>query len=191
LKASTSKQHTHDSQQPQTQPKGGPITPKGTANAGEPQPEGDLSTKGTANGEEPQPKGGPTTSKGTANGGEPRPDGDLPAKGCQLEPGLVRRLFDKELDNQHEEALLLAQLVAHQLRLALQRDTDHDFVQRVVVWANAAEQVSKQVEALWSLKLPTMRSSPLKAPAAKALRLLVSGSIKFDLQSRSCSLSTL
>ena len=54
----------------------------------------------------------------------------------------MRRLFDKELDNQHEEAWLLAQLVAHQLRLALGRNTDHDLTQRVVVWANAAEQVS-------------------------------------------------
>jgi len=87
----------------------------------------------------------------------------------------VRRLFDKELDNQHEEALLLAQLVAHQLRLAVQRNTDHNFVQRVVVWANAAEQVSKQVEILWSLKLLSVRFSPLKEPAAKALRPLVSG----------------
>jgi hypothetical protein len=146
LKASTSKQHNHEggsaaaaySQQPQTQSKGPRIT-----------------------------------AKGTANGGEPQPDGDMPPKGCQLEPGLVRRLFDKELDNQHEEALLLAQLAANQLRLALQSDTDHDFAQRVIVWANAAEQVSKQVEPLWPLKLPSMRSSPLKAPAAKSSRLWI------------------
>jgi len=180
LKAGTSKQQSHAGssaaaaypQQPQTQPQGAPITPKGTANGGEPQPEGDLPTKGTA------------------NGGEPQPNGDLPSKGCQLEPGLVRRLFDKELDNQHEEALLLAQLVAHQLRLALRRNTDHDLTQRVVVWANAAEQVSKQVETLWSLKLASMCSLLLKEPAAKALRPLVTGSIKFDLQSRTCSQST-
>ncbi len=150
-----------------------------------------MPAKGTATGEGPQPEGPPITAKGTANGGEPQPEGDLPAKGCQLEPGLVRRLFDKELDNQHEEALLLAQLVAYQLRLALQSDADLDFVHRVVVWANAAEQVSKQVEILWSLKLLSMRISPLKEPAVKALRSLVSRSIKFDLQSRTCSLSTL
>ena len=133
-----------------------------------------------------QPQGPPITARGTANGVEPQSDEDMPAKGCQLEPGLVHRLFDKELDNQHEEVLLLAQLVANQLRLALQSNTDHDFTQRVVVWANAAEQVSKQVELLWPLKLPTMRSSPLKAPAAKASRPLISGSIKFDLQSGTC-----
>ena len=107
-----------------------------------------MPAKGTATGEGPQPEGPPITAKGTANGGEPQPEGDLPAKGCQLDPGLVRRLFDKELDNQHEEALLLAQLVAYQLRLALQSDADLGFVHRVVVWANAAEQVSKQVEIL-------------------------------------------
>ncbi len=132
-----------------------------------------MPAKGTATGEGPQPEGPPITAKGTANGGEPQPDGDMPPKGCQLEPGLVRRLFDKELDNQHEEALLLAQLAANQLRLALQSDTDHDFAQRVIVWANAAEQVSKQVEPLWPLKLPSMRSSPLKAPAAKSSRLWI------------------
>ncbi len=99
-----------------------------------------------------QPQGAPITAKGTANGGELQPDGGMPAKGCQLEPGLVRRLFDKELDNQHEEALLLAQLVANQLRLALQSNADHDLAQRVIVWANAAEQVSTQVELLWPLK---------------------------------------
>lgn len=31
-------------------------------------------------------------------------------------PGAVRRLFDKELDNNHEEPLLVAQLAAQQLR---------------------------------------------------------------------------
>ncbi|KAL0046958.1 hypothetical protein WJX82_002976, partial [Trebouxia sp. C0006] len=148
LKAGTSKQQSHagscaaaaSPQQPQNQPQGAPITAKGTPNGGEPQPDGDMPAKGTATGEGPQPEGPPITAKGTANGGEPQPEGDLPAKGCQLEPGLVRRLFDKELDNQHEEALLLAQLVAYQLRLALQSDADLDFVHRVVVWANAAEQ---------------------------------------------------
>ncbi len=162
LKASTSKQHKHEggsaaaaySQQPQTQSKRPPIT-----------------------------------AKGTANGGEPQPDGDTAAKGCQLEPGLVRRLFDKELDNQHEEALLLAQLVAHQLRLALHSNTDNHLVQRVIVWAIAAEQVSTQVEPPWPLKLPTMRSSPLTAPAAKSSRPLGSGSIMFDLQSGTCNQS--
>ncbi len=160
LKAGTPKQHNHE---------------RSSAAAAHPQQP------------QAQPKGGPITAKGTADGGEPQPDEDLPTKGCQLEPGLVRRLFDKELDNQHEEALLLAQLVAHQLRLALQSDTDHDFVQRVVVWAYAAEQVSKQVETLWSLKLPLTRFLPLNAPAAKSLRSMGSGLIMFDLQSGTCN----
>ncbi|DBA77762.1 TPA: hypothetical protein ACH3X2_008451 [Trebouxia sp. C0005] len=113
FKASTSKQHNHE-----------------------------CSSAAAASPKQPQtqPQGPPIPAEGTANGGEPQPDGDMPAKGCQLDPGLVRRLFDKELDNQHEEPLLLAQLVAHQLRLALQTDADHDLTQRVVVWANAAEQ---------------------------------------------------
>ena len=127
-----------------------------------------------------QPQGPPIPAEGTANGGEPQPDGDMPAKGCQLDPGLVRRLFDKELDNQHEEPLLLAQLVAHQLRLALQTDADHDLTQRVVVWANAAEQVSTQVEPLWPLKLPTMRSSPLSKHLLLNLHPPPSGSIMYD-----------
>lgn len=138
-----------------------PITPKGTANKEEPQPEGD------------------TAAKGTANGGEPQPKGDMAAKGGQLEPGLGRRLFDKELDNQHEEALLT--------RLALQSNIDHDLTQRVVVWAHAADQVSTQVELLWPLKLPTMHSSPLKARAAKASCPFVSGSTNFHLQHGTCT----
>lgn len=38
----------------------------------------------------------------------------------QWQPGLVQKLFDKERDNHHEEALLLAQLAAQQLQTALQ-----------------------------------------------------------------------
>ena len=137
------------------------------------------------------PQAPPITAKGTANGGEPQPEGDLPAKGCQLEPGLVRRLFDKELDNQHEEALLVAQLVAHQLRLALRADADHDLTQRVVVWANAAEQVSKQVELLWRLfYLLSMCSLLPKAPDAKSSRPLTSGSIILVLQFEALDQST-
>jgi hypothetical protein len=37
------------------------------------------------------------------------------------EPGTVRKLFDKEVDNHHEEALLLAQLAAWQLSRLLQQ----------------------------------------------------------------------
>lgn len=34
----------------------------------------------------------------------------------EWQPGAVRKLFDKEIDNHHEEALLAAQLAAWQLR---------------------------------------------------------------------------
>ncbi len=80
LKAGTSKQHNHE-----------------------------CSSAAAAYPQQPQtqPQGPPIIAKGTANGEEPQPHGDMLPKGCQLEPGLVRRLFDKELDNQHEEALLL------------------------------------------------------------------------------------
>lgn len=64
------------------------------------------------------------------------------AIGSQWGPGLVRKLFDKELDNNHEEALLLAQLAAHQLTQALQTNPSSHLADRVVVWAEAAVQVS-------------------------------------------------
>lgn len=38
-------------------------------------------------------------------------------------PGVVRRLFDKELDNNHEEPILAAQLAAQQLRALARRLT--------------------------------------------------------------------
>ncbi len=44
---------------------------------------------------------------------------------CQLDdswqPGAISRLFEKELDNHHEEKLLVAQLAAQQLAHLLQR----------------------------------------------------------------------
>ncbi|KAL0033537.1 hypothetical protein WJX79_002523 [Trebouxia sp. C0005] len=54
FKASTSKQHNHECssaaaaspKQPQTQPQGPPIPAEGTANGGEPQPDGDMPAKG-------------------------------------------------------------------------------------------------------------------------------------------------
>lgn len=55
------------------------------------------------------------------------------------QPGLVRKLFDKELDNHHEEALLLAQLAAQQLQHALQLQ-QHP-VQGLCAWAESASQV--------------------------------------------------
>ena len=41
----------------------------------------------------------------------------------QWAPGVVRRLFDRELDNNHEEPLLAAQLAARQLRVLTERLT--------------------------------------------------------------------
>ena len=54
-----------------------------------------------------------------------------------------QRLFDKELDNQHEEPLLLAQLAAEQLRTLLLQDGADDAVSRrvVVEWAAGLAQV--------------------------------------------------
>lgn len=68
-------------------------------------------------------------------------EGVLSAQGSQVEPGFVRRLFDKELDNQHEEGLLLSQLAACQLKQAVRRDMTTDFAQRVAAWAGAAAEV--------------------------------------------------
>ena len=65
------------------------------------------------------------------------------AKGTpQWAPGLVRKLFDKEPDNQHEEALLVAQLAASQLRHALQTCSLVSLESSVVAWADAAMQVT-------------------------------------------------
>lgn len=62
----------------------------------------------------------------------------------QWQPGLVRKLFDKELDNHHEEALLLAQLAAQQLAHALQRDDCPTLqLEAVCSWADTASQVIK------------------------------------------------
>ena len=67
--------------------------------------------------------------------------------GKPWQPALVRKLFDKELDNHHEEALLLAQLAAQQLRKALQCDscTLHH---ALVAWAERTAQVSCQARIL-------------------------------------------
>ena len=61
------------------------------------------------------------------------------------QPGLVQKLFDKELDNHHEEALLLAQLAAAQLRQTLQAGSESSLEQRVVTWADAALEVRKTI----------------------------------------------
>ena len=87
-----------------------------------------------------QPKGRSPLAIGS-QGVQPKRSGSL-AIGSQWGPGLVRKLFDKEVDNNHEEALLLAQLAAHQLTQALQNHPSSDLADRVVVWAEAAVQVS-------------------------------------------------
>ena len=72
----------------------------------------------------------------------------------QWQPETVRRLFDKELDNNHEEALLLAQLAAAELRAA----------------AGSAGQVLRQQSTEWALRTSQVhaRTSCADAPVLSA-----------------------
>lgn len=70
--------------------------------------------------------------------------GISPSDSTHWQPGSVRKLFDKELDNHHEEALLLAQLAAQQLRSVLQRDSCcAQHVEEVCSWTVTAAEVSR------------------------------------------------
>lgn len=88
-------------------------------------------------------------------------EGVLSAQGSQVEPGFVRRLFDKELDNQHEEGLLLSQLAACQLKQAVRRDMTTDFAQRVAAWAAAAAEVGLFLTCISCCTLELRRSCGL------------------------------
>ena len=59
----------------------------------------------------------------------------------QRQPEAVRRLFDKELDNHHEEKLLLAQLAARELRRAVGGDSRNALVKQSEAWAHGSLQV--------------------------------------------------
>ncbi len=63
----------------------------------------------------------------------------------EWQPGAVRKLFDKEIDNHHEEALLAAQLAAWQLRSligGLEGDVLADLKAAMVTWLLQVMQVT-------------------------------------------------
>ena len=69
---------------------------------------------------------------------------------CQLDeswqPGAISRLFEKELDNHHEEKLLVAQLAAQQLAHLLQMHQGSPATEQVTMetreWVLSCLQVS-------------------------------------------------
>lgn len=66
----------------------------------------------------------------------------------QRQSEAVRRLFDKELDNHHEEKLLLAQLAARELRRSVSGDNRDALVEQSVAWAQGSLQVMLQAAGL-------------------------------------------
>lgn len=66
----------------------------------------------------------------------------------EWQPGAVRKLFDKEIDNHHEEPLLAAQLAAWQLRslcASLQGPALAALKAALVAWLPEVMQVTSQV----------------------------------------------
>ncbi len=63
-------------------------------------------------------------------------------KESQWDPSIVRKLFDKEADNNHEEPLLMSQLAAQELRQAWQGAASDESAPALVAWVQAVAQVS-------------------------------------------------
>jgi hypothetical protein len=78
--------------------------------------------------------------------------------GPEWQPGVVRRLFDKELDNNHEEPLLFAQLAAQQLRCIAGRARGAAraaLAAAVLPWLAATLQVLRLSSHCLSRRLPS------------------------------------